>query len=326
MKNFFYVMMGLILSLALSSCSCELIEPGEAGIVVDLYGGESSKKVGKENKEKEYNVITAQRVWVGIGEKLYKMPVSLQTYVWTRDASEQSSLNEEIKFDTKEGSTVSADVAIGLTIDPKKVGHLFNKYNKPIKEIISTQVKNQMRISFNKVTSTMNVEDILTNKSEINKRVFIDVANAFKDDGLIFEYLGFISALRYPPNVQTKMDEVLSQKAKTQKSLVMNEFMTVKSKNDTLQSLGDKVAQGFITQTKEYEVTTLGNAKKEAALLKVKLIGKDGYALIQKMDNFIATLNKAPKESNFEVFVYPSGSEIVSGSAGSKQVILGNGK
>jgi regulator of protease activity HflC (stomatin/prohibitin superfamily) len=311
----------LLLVLSLFALGCDLIKPGEAGIVVQMIGGEENQKKGVTGG---YDVITAQRVWVGPREKLYKMPVTLQSYVWTKDLEEQSALNEEITFDIKEGSSVRADVAMAFYVDHTKVGSLFNKYGKPMKEILATEMRNRIRVAYNSVTTKMTIEDVLVHKSEISKQVLQKLQEDLGPEGFRFMYIGFVSALRYPQDVQTKMDGVVGQKIRIQKSIIGNGLASAKAENDILASQGDAEVKKVLAEAEKYEIATLGTARNKAAEMKVKLLGPDNYSLIEQMDTFVAALAGSPE--SFRLSIVPADAMVVRDSTGSNKVIIGGGK
>ena len=106
---------------ALLLVSCSRVEPGYVGIKVNLLGG--SKGVDTE-------VLGVGKYWIGMNERLYHFPTFQQNYVWTRDKKEGSLNDESIKFQTKEGMEVGADLGISYHVDRSKVSILFQKYRR----------------------------------------------------------------------------------------------------------------------------------------------------------------------------------------------------
>ena len=100
-----------VLSIGIGACgavpgtSIKTVEPGYAGLKIQMYGGQK----GIENAE----VVTG-RVWYnGYTEDVVIFPTFVNTYPFTQAATEGSPVDESVVFSVG-GSPVSADVGVSF--------------------------------------------------------------------------------------------------------------------------------------------------------------------------------------------------------------------
>jgi regulator of protease activity HflC (stomatin/prohibitin superfamily) len=212
----------LISLLAGSVAACSTVPAGHVGVKVYLLGG--SKGVDSEE-------LGVGRYWIGWNEELYLFPTFMQNYVWTRDATEGSTGDESISFQTADGMTANADIGISYSIDPAKVTDIFQKYRRGVDEITDTFLRNMVRDSLVKEASSKSIEYIYgAGKAELIAAVQKDVAEQVADIGIKVEKIYWIGDIRLPSVV---LDSINAKNVATQKAQQrQNEVAQAKAEAD----------------------------------------------------------------------------------------------
>lgn len=177
---------------ALSLTQCSKVPAGNVGVKFKLYGD------GKGSLQE----LQPGRYWVGWGYDLYTFPTFTQNYTWTKSATEGSVNDESLTFQTVEGLSVNADVGITYHIDPDKVTNIFQKYRKGVDEITDIYLRNMVRDSLVKESSTLGIESVYgRGKAVLIQSVQDDVAKEVQPTGIVIEKIYWIGELRLPQTV-----------------------------------------------------------------------------------------------------------------------------
>lgn len=196
-----------VLSLSLSLLtSCFTVPSGSMGVKVNLYGGE---KGGIE-------VVPAGRYVDDMAHEFHTFPTHLQNIVWTKGKTEGSNVDESITFQTKEGMSVNADIGLSYSVDPAKVGHIFEKHRRGINEITNVYIRNIVRDAFNQEASVMPVTAIYgERKNEFLQNVNQRIKDQIDSDGFILQKVSVIGTMRLPKEVEAALNNkiAITQKA-----------------------------------------------------------------------------------------------------------------
>lgn len=203
----------LFTTLALTSCvvSCTQVPAGYRGVIVNLYG--SDKGVSER-------VVDTGRYWLGFSQELFLFPIFLQNYTWVED--------EKITMQTSEGMTISTDVGITYSIPPDNIAKVFQKYRLGVDEITKTFLHNMVRDAMNKVSSTMTIEQLYSDrKEEFISKVNEIVKTEGLKDGIEIEKIYLVGSFEIP---QTVMASINSKIQATQDAMrVNNEIATTRA-------------------------------------------------------------------------------------------------
>ena len=114
MKKLAMFMVLAFVVVATTGCvGCTRIGPGYAGIVVNLAGDERGvNEIPVETGWLWYNPFTQQ---------VMEYPTHVQTHTWTKDQREQSPVNEQISFNSKDGMQITADISLSYRIEAASV-------------------------------------------------------------------------------------------------------------------------------------------------------------------------------------------------------------
>lgn len=182
-----------VLAMAFVMTGCTYVPPGYVGIVVHQLGGD---------KGVDQDVVGPGRQWLGWNDELYKFPTFTQTQVWTQDKTEGSPNDDSITFQASKGLNVNTDIGITYSLDPSKVGTIFQKYRSGIDEITHTVLRSMVRDALVLEASTRQIEDIYgPGKADLIDAVKRRVIAETKDLGINIENIYWIGSLRLPPSI-----------------------------------------------------------------------------------------------------------------------------
>lgn len=179
MKHFIW-----IFALVALLSSCERIDAGHEGILVDLYG--SDKGVN------DVSLVTGMVFYNIFTQQVYEYPTFVQTIDYP-----------PFTINAKDGSEFTVDPTISLKIIDGKAAPIFRKYRKDVPEIINgplfNHVKDAFRIQLNKFTT----DEIVSMRDSLEKAVERQLIATLNKEGFQLEQL--TSGLKYP---QTIVDAV----------------------------------------------------------------------------------------------------------------------
>lgn len=171
------------------------IDPGYAGIEVDLYGGNKGVQ--------SYALRTGMVFYNPLMTTIVTYPVFVQTAIWTRSIDEGKTANEEITFNSKEGLVISGDVNLSYQLDEKLVPNFYVKFRQDnLDHFTHGIMRNLTRDAFNEEAVNFSVEELYgVRKEEFLNKVKARVNENITTYGIKIEQFGFVGALRIPENV-----------------------------------------------------------------------------------------------------------------------------
>jgi len=184
----------ILLVLFFLTCT-KRIDPGYAGIEVDLYGGNKGVQ--------SYILRTGMVFYNPLITNIVTYPVFVQTAIWTRSRDEGRAANEEITFNSKEGLVISGDVNLSYQLDEKLVPNFYVKFRQDnLDHFTHGIMRNLTRDAFNEEAVNYTVEELYGIKKEmfltkVKERVNSNIGTY----GIKIEQFGFVGALRIPENV-----------------------------------------------------------------------------------------------------------------------------
>ena len=193
-------MMAMAFCLAVSFSSCERIDAGHEGIMVNLYG---------TDKGVDGTSLVTGMVWYNPwSTAIYEYP----TYVQTVDYA-------PFTVNAKDGSEFMVDPTVSLKIADGKSPIVFKKYRKELNEVIEgalyNYVKDAFRIQLNKFTT----DDIVSKRDSIETAIEQHLILTLGKENFQLEQL--TSGLKYPQTIVDAVD--LKNKAIQQAMQVENE-------------------------------------------------------------------------------------------------------
>jgi len=238
-----------VMALAFMMTGCTYVPPGYVGIIVHQLGGDK----GVDQEE-----VGPGRQWVGMNDNLYLFPTFSQTHVWTQDKTEGSPNDDSITFQTREGMSVNTDIGITYSIDPKKVGLIFQKYRKGIDEITHVYLRSMVRDALVTESASREIESVYgPGKAELLEAVKRRVISETKDIGINIENIYWIGSLRLPSAIV----ESINRKAQATQ-------MTAQREQEIQQSRAE--AEKKIQEARGDAESTLLRAQADAEAITIK--------------------------------------------------------
>lgn len=171
------------LMLSLSFTSCERIDAGCEGILVNLYGSERGVD--------DVSMVTGRVFYNPATQEVYEYP----TYVQTIDY-------EPFTINAKDGSEFKVDPNVNLKV--KDAPKVFRKYRKELTDVINgpvfKYVKDACRIEINKFTT----DQIVSNREAVEQAIEKRLSKLLDKEGFVLDQ--FTSGLQYPKTIVEAVD------------------------------------------------------------------------------------------------------------------------
>lgn len=212
MKSRYLVFVLLTSILGTSACgvvpgsSVKTVEPGYAGLKIQLYGGEK----GIENAQ-----LVSGRVWYnGYTEEVVVFPTFVNTYQFTQDPTEGSPNNEAVVFSVG-GSPVSADVGIsfGFTSEAlpgttkTKLHQFYETYRKTPELFRANELRNGLRKCFGEVSENLKLTPAMLPISQQKLVAGVAECTQKRFPIIVVQDISLLAPLRLPPDIQKSINE-----------------------------------------------------------------------------------------------------------------------
>lgn len=211
MKTIKKLLVMLIACIAMTGMSsCEKIDAGYEGILINLYGDD--KGVG------DVSMCTGMVWYNPFTQSVYEYPTFVQTVDY-----------EPFTINAKDGSEFTVDPTVSLKIVDGQSPAVFKKYRKKLEDVIHgtlyNYVKNAFRIQLNNFTT----DYIVSNRDSIEKAIETYLASDLLKENFQLEQL--TSGLKYPDNIVKAVNEknaAVQQAQKAQNEVLVAEAQAKK--------------------------------------------------------------------------------------------------
>ena len=182
---------------------CTLVEPGHAGIRVNLYGGQKGVE--------DYPIETG-RLWFNpLTEQIHEFPTYIQQAVWVASPHEDKAIDESVTFNSIEGASLNVDVGIAYQIETAKVPHIFVKFRQDADTITHGYLRTRVRDVLNRHASEMKVTSIFGDgKAKLLNNTIVDLKNELGPEGFHIDNISFISKFRVDPQVEQSINATIT--------------------------------------------------------------------------------------------------------------------
>jgi SPFH domain / Band 7 family. len=219
----FTVILAIIIAIVVGATSCrpydkpevKVIEPSQTAFLIPLDGKTSEQSSFMSEEYLKNSKVASKQVqiphrWLQEGRlrsngeyipsmRLIVIERKPVTREWTEsEKSGTSSKNEGIIAESKESIGFLAGMNCSAQIDEDDAVRFLYRYNnKPLEEIMDTEIRARIESKFVEQCSKLNLEDILVNKESIMNSVRSDVIPYFKDRGVNITVIGLKGELTY---------------------------------------------------------------------------------------------------------------------------------
>lgn len=215
MKKYIYSFC-MAIAMLMSLSSCERVDAGYEGILVNLYGTDRGVD--------DVNLVTGWVYYNPFTQDVYEYP----TYVQTVDYP-------AFTINAKDGSEFTVDPTISLKIVDGKAPIIFKKYRKEVKDIINGPLFNHVRDAFRIQLNKFTTDEIVSMRDSLEKAVEKQLMKTLTKENFQLEQL--TSGLKYPETIvaavnaknkavqeaQKAANEVLVAEAQARKLVVQAE-------------------------------------------------------------------------------------------------------
>lgn len=215
MKKYIYSFC-MAIAMLVSLSSCERVDAGYEGILVNLYGSDRGVD--------DVNLVTGWVYYNPFTQDVYEYP----TYVQTVDYP-------AFTINAKDGSEFTVDPTISLKIVDGKAPIIFKKYRKEVKDIINGPLFNHVRDAFRIQLNKFTTDEIVSMRDSLEKAVEKQLMKTLTRENFQLEQL--TSGLKYPETIvaavnaknkavqeaQKAANEVLVAEAQARKLVVQAE-------------------------------------------------------------------------------------------------------
>jgi regulator of protease activity HflC (stomatin/prohibitin superfamily) len=186
---------GFFILLVLGSCTVKtfstVIQPGDVGVKIKTIGAGSGV---------DPHPYTTGWQWRGIGERFVEYPVIMRPYAYAagKDPTNKET-NEEISFSDNNALPMTADVQIKLRVLPGAAPKLWEKYRTTFDDLITGQIRNDVRSAIAAETEQVPVEFLYKGgRQAVIQRALQRVRNEWGPQGVEIANLEWIGNIRYP--------------------------------------------------------------------------------------------------------------------------------
>mgnify|MGYP001563845468 CR=1 FL=1 len=232
--------------------SCTKVPPGYVGIAVNNYGTQKGVE--------DFPLLTGMFWYNPFTTDIYTFPTFLQNHVWTQNPKEGSPDDDSITFNSIEGATVNADVAISYVFEGKKVPHIFVEFRQDVKHITNVYIRSKVRDSFARHASQIKITEIFgMRKQDLLVAVKEDLNAELVKKGIQFDMVSFVGALRVDDKVMNSINATIeaTQKAIEAENLVRQTEAQARSRVANARGEADAI-------------TAMANAQAEANIIVAK--------------------------------------------------------
>ena len=287
----------LLISSGLGGCgvipgtSIATVEPGFAGLKIQLYGGEK----GIENAQ-----LVTGRVWYNsYTEEVVIFPTYINTYPFTKASSEGSPTDESIVFSVG-GSPVSADVGVsfGFTTEAipnsteTKLHQFYKTYRKTPDAFRANELRNGLRNCFSEVSENLKLTPSMLpyNQQKLVAAVVDCTQKRFPI--ITVQDISLLGPLRLPPDIQKSIDEQFAAQQAAQTSEANRRKVQAEAAANVAKAKGE--AQVTIEQARaESESNRLRSSSVTPQLIELERLRVE-RARIEKWNGQQATIIQAP--------------------------------
>ena len=268
------------------------VEPGYAGLKIQLYGGEK----GIDNAR-----LVSGRVWYnGYTEDIVTFPTFVNTYPFTQTSTEGSPVDESIVFSVG-GSPISADVGLSFgfstaVIDneaPRTQLHrYYQTYRKTPDEFRANELRNGLRNCFSEVAETQKLTPSLLPTSQQRLVNGVEGCMQKRFSFVAIQDVSLLGPLRLPEDIQKSINEQFAAQQAAQTAEANRRKVEAEASANVARAKGE--SQVTIERARaEAEANRIRSSSITPQLIQMERLRVD-QARIQKWDGRQAPTIQAP--------------------------------
>ena len=247
------------IGLVVLSQSCERIDAGHVGVLVNQYG--DNKGVD------DVTAVTGMVFYNPITTKVYEFPTFIQHKEYRKTADEDNSFI----VNSKDGSEFQVSPIMNYSVQRDKVPAIFSKYRRSLPEIEEGFLKTAVYDAFRLATNKYTADELISNRAifEVEVRRLLD--GQLLKEGFVINQ--FTSNLIYPETFKRSIE---AKNNAVQSALrAENEVKTAEAQAKIKVATANGNAQAMLTAAKaEAEANSLKQRTITPMLLQLEWINK----------------------------------------------------
>jgi regulator of protease activity HflC (stomatin/prohibitin superfamily) len=193
----------LLAVLPLSSCACELIEPGFVGIVVDKTGDRRAVSAAD---------VKVGRIWYNpYSTEIVVYPVRVVRTVWTKSPAEGNPTDESFTINTKEGVSLNTDASLSFHMNEARAPQVYTKYRQTIDTLKDGVIRDVVRDALARSAATMTVDEIIgEGRAAFEDTAAKAIRERLDPEGFSVDNFALINDIRVPASIKQRIDEKIA--------------------------------------------------------------------------------------------------------------------
>lgn len=172
--------MAIMMMALLGFTSCERVDAGHEGILVNLYGSDRGVD--------DVSLVTGMVWYNPLTQNVFEYPTFVQTVDYPA-----------FTINAKDGSEFTVDPTISLKITDGQAAPIFRKYRKNVPDIINGPLFNHVRDAFRIQLNKFTTDEIVSMRDSLEKAVEKQLVATLNREGFQLEQL--TSGLKYPQTI-----------------------------------------------------------------------------------------------------------------------------
>jgi regulator of protease activity HflC (stomatin/prohibitin superfamily) len=229
---------------------CTTIPPGYVGI--------KYSKLGEKRTIENIPILVGRVSYNPFTEGVEIYPVTIQRIEWSSDQ------DNVFRFNTSEGLSMSADVAMNVSVEKAKAAYIFVSYRQKMSQLTEGTIKDRVRDAIVKTASKYTAEEINgTKRTEFTDKVETNLRAMLEPLGFNLASFAFVGELGIPDNVRAAINSKIEATQKA--SQIENELRSAKAEAAKKIAEANGSGKAAAIQAQGDAEATLIKAKAEAS-------------------------------------------------------------
>jgi regulator of protease activity HflC (stomatin/prohibitin superfamily) len=156
--------------------------------------------------------VRVGRVWFNPwSTDIVVYPVRVVRVVWTKAPSEGNPIDESFSFNTKEGVSLNADVAMSFHLEESAAPAVYTKFRQTVDTMKDGYIRDVVRDALARASSTRTVDDLIgEGRASFQSDAAKIVEDKLKTEGFVVDAFSLINDTRVPASIKQRIDEKIA--------------------------------------------------------------------------------------------------------------------
>ena len=273
---------GLIVSLVLIlicwgifNARSQWIDAGHVGIVYNANGGLDRSKT-----------LNPERVFVGIGQRIYQYPTMLQNAIYTQDSSQGEQKSADgVLVTTKDNQNTVFDISVIYRVKKTDVFKAFDSFGAiPIEDVQTLHIRRALKEAANNIGTQYEVFEMMGSKrQEASQKLTTELKRLLDYKGVTVE-LAMFCACEPTPELQNKINSRVNAYTDLQISKIRSEIAEIDRQTAVVLAEANQKARA------------LSASKTKTSSLEMLQLQSDAAA-IERWDGSLSPIQHAPGQT-----------------------------